>query len=59
MIDRETVLSNLLENDRFMEVSEQHDNSSLQVKHSRERYLSLEEYSKLKPDIDLLLSMEV
>lgn len=58
-IDRESVLTNLLENERFMEISELHDNSSVAVKERRNQYLSLEEFNKLKPDIDLLLSMDV
>lgn len=42
-----------------MEVSQQHDDSELRIKHNRRQYLSLEEYAKLQPDIDVLLSMDV
>jgi hypothetical protein len=52
------VLEHLLSNERFMEVTTLHDNSSTVVKEHRHKYLTLEVYSRLKPDIDVLLSMD-
>jgi hypothetical protein len=57
-IDRDSVLEHLLSNERFMEVTTLHDNSSTVVKEHRHKYLTLEVYSRLKPDIDVLLSMD-